>query len=495
MLPPVHVQPDSEQFRVFIETVRDYALLILDPQGQITTWNAGAQAIKGWTAPEIIGSHFSRFYPPESIASGLPERELEGAARDGRYEDEGWRVRKDGTRFWANVIITALRDASGRLTGFAKVTRDLTERRRHEESLRISEARFRALVEGVRDYAIFMLDTEGCVATWNAGAKHILGYETSEILGANLSKFYPDDTNRHRLAAHELTTAAFEGRFEDEGWRVRKDGSKFWANAVLTTIRDSTGKLTGFSKITRDLTQRRHAESLADTAQRMHEFIAMLAHELRNPLAPIRNALAIMRKRDITDPVVDSSREIIERQSGQLVRIIDELLDVNRIARGHFMIERARIDLREVVHRSVETSKPLIDARRHQFTLELDEREIPVDADALRLTQVVINLLNNAAKYTPEGGEIRLFAGRIDDHVEIRVCDNGLGIARESLDSVFDLFFQIEANTPGALGGLGVGLALVRRIVDLHGGSVVARSEGLGRGSEFIVQLPPAREA
>jgi len=597
--------------------VRDYALLILDPEGHITTWNAGAEAIKGYRAEEIIGQHFSRFYPAESIADGLPERELEGAARDGRYEDEGWRVRKDGSRFWANVVLTPLRDADGQLTGFAKVTRDLTERRRHEESLRHNDARFRALIEGVRDYAIFMLDADGCVTTWNAGAEQIMGYATGEILGAHLSRFYPPGSRRQELAEHELRTATLEGRFEDEDWRVRKDGKRFWANVVLTAIRDSAGKLLGFSKITRDLTerrkyethlreseerfrllvesvvdyaivtidadglisswnsgaeritgytaselvgrhfsrlyppediaahkpwsqviaareqgrfseegwrlrkdgtqfwansviallpgleasphfymvtqdltQRRHAESLADTAQKMHEFIAMLAHELRNPLAPIRNAVALMQRRKIEDPIVESMRQTIDRQSAQLVRIIDELLDVNRVARGQFSIERSIIDLRDVIVRAIETSRPAIDSKHHSLAVDLGSQEIRVDADALRMTQVVVNLLNNAAKYTPPGGRLEIQARVANDLAEIHVRDNGKGIDRAALDRVFDLFIQLEPNAVGSLGGLGVGLALVRRIVELHGGRVQARSEGIGRGSEFIVRVP-----
>src|SRR5688500_1664749 len=242
----VRVAPGEEQFRIFVESVRDYAMLILDTKGRVATWNRGAEAIKGWTAGEIIGEHFSRFYPAESIAAGLPERELKGAALDGRFEDEGWRIRKDGSRFWANVIITALRDAEDRLIGFAKVTRDLTERRRHEESLRHNEARFRSLVESVRDYAIFMLDTGGRVTTWNAGAQHIMGYDTVEAIGEHLSTFYPQDGRQRELAELELSTAMIEGRFEDEGWRVRKDGSRFWASVILTAVRNPSGVLTGF---------------------------------------------------------------------------------------------------------------------------------------------------------------------------------------------------------------------------------------------------------
>jgi len=246
--------------RLLVESVRDYAIFALDPAGRVLTWSAGAARMKGYGRTEIIGQHFSIFYPREAIAEGKPERELEIARHTGRLEDEGWRVRKDGSKFWANVIITALHDELGDLVGFAKVTRDLTARRLDEENLRRSEERFRLLVESVRDYAIFMLDPEGYVATWNAGAERIKGYRASEIVGRHFSVFYPEEKVAERFPEFELETAAREGHFEDEGWRVRKNGSQFWANVVITALRDRTGQLVGFAKVTRDLTERRAAE-------------------------------------------------------------------------------------------------------------------------------------------------------------------------------------------------------------------------------------------
>ena len=609
---------DDASFRVFIESVRDYALFMLDPAGNILTWNSGAEAIKGYRADEIIGQHFSVFYPPDSIDSGLPAHELVGAAREGRFEDEGWRVRKDGSRFWANVVITALHSPDGALTGYAKVTRDLTERRRHEEALRYNELRFRTLVEGVRDYAIFMLDPDGHIATWNAGAAQIHGYAAREAIGMHFSQLLVHDGAEQVHARRELGIAAQEGRFQEEGWRLRKDGSRFWANVVITAIREPGGMLIGYSKITRDLTervrhetalrlseerfrllvesvvdyaivtldesglitswnsgaeringyaaseivgrhfarlyppedvraskpwrqlsqarergrvneeawrirsdgtqywssnviaalpdaegrgrtfymvtqdlsQRRHAETLADTAQRMHEFIAMLAHELRNPLAPIRNAVALMARSKVQDPLIDSMRQTIDRQSLNLTRIVDDLLDVNRVARGQFTIEKENIDLRDVLARAVETSRPLIETHTHRLHVAVADRPIDCFGDPMRLTQVVVNILNNAAKYTPDGGDIWLSADVLGARVELRIRDNGRGIERDFIDRVFDLFLQVDPNSGSALGGLGVGLALVRRIVELHGGSVHAASEGLGKGSEFVVRLP-----
>jgi len=250
--------------RLLVSSVRDYAIFALDPAGHVLSWNEGAQRIKGYAAEEIIGRHFSTFYPPESAATGFPQYELEVAAQVGRFEDEGWRVRKDGTRFWANVVLTALRDDAGTLVGYAKVTRDLTDRRAAEDELRRSEERFRLLVESVKDYAIFMLDPEGRVASWNEGARRIKGYTADEILGKSLAVFYPEEAVATGFPQHELEVAAREGRFEDEGWRVRKDGSRFWANVVLTAVHDPKGgRLLGFAKVTRDLTARRAAEEQA----------------------------------------------------------------------------------------------------------------------------------------------------------------------------------------------------------------------------------------
>src|SRR5689334_7548715 len=257
--PSEHPAPER-LYQLLVESIQDYAIFALDRAGHILTWSAGAARLKGYARTEIIGRHFSVFYPPEDVAAGNPARELEEAVRMGRVEDQGWRVRKDGTRFWASVVITALYDEMGTVVGFAKVTRDLTQQRNETEALRESEARFRLLVESVRDYAIFLLDPEGHVATWNAGAERIKGYRAEEIIGRHFSVFYPEERVAERFPQYELEVAAREGRFEDEGWRIRKDGTRFWANVVITALRDETGTLVGFGKVTRDLTDRRQAE-------------------------------------------------------------------------------------------------------------------------------------------------------------------------------------------------------------------------------------------
>jgi PAS domain S-box-containing protein len=478
------------RFRTLVEGVRDYAIFMLDPNGDITTWNAGAQQILGFDANEAIGLDGSILMVANGTERAQARTHLASAAVEGRFQEENWRVRKGGSRFWANVLITAIRDASGVLLGYSQIVRDLTERRRHESALRESEERFRLLVDSVIDYAIATLDEEGMVTSWNSGAEKITGYRPGEIVGRHFSRLYPPEDVRANKPWRHLTTARERGRVYDESWRMRSDGTQYWANNVIATLPATEGRPNAYYMVTQDLTQRRHAETLADTAQHMHEFIAMLAHELRNPLAPIRNAVALMGRRGIADPMIEAMRQTIDRQSVMLTRIVDELLDVNRVARGQLTLEKEHLDLRDVIERALETSGPIIDT--HDHTLHVSVPDVPIDClvDPMRMSQALVNILNNAAKYTPDGGDIWLAAACVGSQAELRIRDNGRGIERNSIDRVFDLFMQVDPNKGTALGGLGVGLALVRRIVELHGGNVQAASDGLGRGSEFIVRLP-----
>ena len=248
---------DDGRYRLLVEAVNDYAIYMLDANGIVSSWNPGAQRFKGYAASEIIGQHFSRFYPEEDQQSGLPARALETARREGKFEHEGWRIRKDGSRFWASVIIDPIRSPSGEILGYAKVTRDLTERIEAEQQLRRSEEQFRLLVQGVTDYAIYMLDTEGRVTNWNLGAQRIKGYAPHEIIGRHFSQFYTEEDRNSGEPERALATAAREGRFEREALRVRKDGSRFWAHVVIDAIRDDTGSILGYAKITRDITERK----------------------------------------------------------------------------------------------------------------------------------------------------------------------------------------------------------------------------------------------
>lgn len=485
----------EERFRMLVEAVQDYAIFMLDTEGHIVSWNAGAQKIKGYRAEEIIGRHFSVFYPPEVAQAKWPEEELRRAVAVGRYEEEGWRVRKDGSRFWALVVITAVRDAHGRLVGFAKVTRDLTERRRQEEALRRSEESFRLLVDGVKDYAIYMLDEHGYVRSWNNGAAAIKGYAPSEVLGRHVSLFYTrEDVEAGRPEA-ELARAVAQGRLEDEGWRVRKDGSTFWASVAVNPLYDPQGRLRGFAKVTRDMTERRRLEELERSSRRMSEFLAMLAHELRNPLAPIRNAVSIMQLESLDAARLRTCRDIIDRQLSHLTHLVDDLLDVGRITTGKIALKKARMDLIDTVMRSVEAARPEFEARRQRLELDLPPGPVEMMGDTTRISQVVQNLLHNAAKFTPDEGRVGLRV-RIENLVAvIQVTDTGRGIAPELLDRIFDLFVQGHpAGTTGE-SGLGIGLTLARSLVEMHGGMITVHSDGPGRGSRFTVRLPLALEA
>jgi PAS domain S-box-containing protein len=481
----------EDRFQLLVEAVVDYGIFMLDPEGHVVSWNSGAANLKGWQRDEIVGQHFSVFYPKEVAASGWPEEELRRAKQLGRFEDEGWRIRKDGTRFWANVIITALYDRTGELTGFAKITRDLTERRQHEEELRESEARFRLLVESVRDYAIFMLDVNGNVRSWNAGAQALKGYSADEIIGRHFSVFCTPEDVEAGVPAAELREARQSGRAEREGWRVRKDGTLFWANVVVTGVYGTQGELIGFVKVTRDMTERRRLEELERSSRMMSEFLAMLAHELRNPLAPMRNAVTLMQLEHTASPALRNARDIIDRQLTHVTRLVDDLLDIGRLTTGKIALRMERVSVADLVARSIETARPLLDARRHTLTTELPPRPVHVKADPTRLSQILQNLLVNAAKYTPEGGRVRVSVRAADGFVTVAVADNGRGIPHQDLDRMFELFAQGDHGTPNE-SGLGVGLTLARSLAELHGGRLDAESPGPGQGSTFLLRLPLA---
>ena len=364
-----------------------------------------------------------------------------------------------------------------------------------QRDLAHADATFRLLVESVRDYAIFILDPAGNVATWNAGAQRSKGYEAQEIIGRHFSTFYPEADVLAGKCEMELEGAARDGRFEDEGWRVRKDGSRFWANVVITALRDASGTLIGFGKVTRDLTERRRAEEettarkAAEQASRIKdEFLAMLGHELRNPLAPIVSAIQLLKLRGERG----SAREyqILERQVKQMVRLVDDLLDVSRISRGKIELKTRPIDLRDALAKATEIAIPLFEQKRQELEVSAPPYPLVVDGDDARLTQVFANLLNNAAKYTPEGGRIVMTVRRNRPNIIVEIQDNGIGIAPALLPRVFELFVQGYQGADRAAGGLGIGLTLVRSLVLLHGGEVEARSEGLHAGSTFTVRLP-----
>jgi len=488
-------------YRLLVESVRDYAIFALDPDGYILTWNVGAERLKGYAPNEIIGRHFSTFYPPEDIAADKPGAELRGATRDGRFEDDGWRVRKDGTLFWANVIITALRDATGNLVGFAKVTRDLTERRRAEETLRQSEERFRLLVQGVQDYAIFLLDPDGRIASWNEGAQRIKGYRAHEIIGRHFSAFYPaeDAASKPR---RELEIAIREGKYEEEGWRVRKDGSLFWASVLITAIHTESGSLLGFAKVTRDLTERRAlqeraigdarriAEAEASTRTKS-EFLASMSHELRTPINATLGYAALMEL-GIGGQLSDAHAEYLgrmRRSQEHLLRIINDLLSYARSEANKIEYEIVPLRAQEVV----DAVLPLVAPQAHAKGIAVEHDACPIElvalADRQRFEQIVLNLLSNAVKFTPSDGRIRVDCRDADSAVAISVTDTGPGIAAEHQAAIFEPFVQIGRSLNSGHEGTGLGLAISRDLARAMNGEVTVKSE-MGHGATFTLTLP-----
>ena len=491
-------------YQLLVETVRDYAIFVLDPTGHVMSWNAGAARLKGYTRDDIVGRHFSTFYPPDALAAGKPEWELEVAAREGRVEDEGWRVRKDGTRFWANVVITALRDESGTLVGFAKVTRDLTARRMAEETLRESEERFRLLVHSVKDYAIFMLDPAGRVSSWNEGAQRIKQYSAEEIIGRHFSTFYPPEDLAAGKPAWELEVAVREGRVEDEGWRLRKDGTRFWANVVITALRNPAGELLGFTKVTRDLTDRREAEARAleaatraaqaEAANRTKsEFLAAMSHELRTPLNAIGGYTDLLAM-GIRGPVTEeqaSDLDKIKRSQRHLLQIINDLLNFSRIEAGQVEYETARVPLRESVQTVVTLLEPQAAEKGVALSVGPCPRTLVALADRVKVDQVILNLCSNAVKFTPDGGRVRVGCEDRGGHVAIRVSDTGVGIPPEDLERIFEPFVQLGRGLTTQHEGTGLGLAISRDLARAMGGDLTVQSQ-LGHGSTFTFTLPAA---
>ncbi len=488
--------------RLLVESVRDYAIFALDPAGHIVSWNTGAEHIKGWKASEIIGRHFSTFYPEADKLAGKPARELEAAARDGRLEDEGWRVRRDGTRFWANVVITALRNDDGVLVGFAKVTRDLTERRRAEERLRVSEERFRLLVQSVKDYGIFMLDPEGHIASWNEGARQIKGYTATEAIGKHFSIFYPPEDIAAGKPPWELEVATREGRFEEEGWRLRKDGTRFWANVVITTLRNPAGIVVGFAKVTRDLTERRAAQerALAD-ARRIaeaevanrtkSEFLAAMSHELRTPLNAISGYTELIEL-GIGGTVNEQQREYLARirtSQQHLLGIINDLLNYSRIEAGQVQYEAASIPVHAMVDKVLPLLEPQATIKAISLTHGPCDGSLTARADRIKAEQIVLNLVSNAVKFTPEGGRVTVGCAVEGECVAITVRDTGPGIPEDQRERIFEPFVQLGRSLTSAHEGTGLGLAISRDLARAMGGDVTVESD-VDVGSTFTLLLP-----
>jgi len=495
----------ERRFRHLVEGVVDYAICMLDPSGVVTNWNTGAERLKGYTASEIIGRHFSVFYPKEDRARGLPSYVLETAAREGHYEGEGWRVRKDGSRFWASVVVDAVRNEAGELRGFAKVTRDNTERRAAQEALRESERQLRLLVAGVTDYALFMLDPNGIVTTWNAGAQRIKGYAAEEIIGQHFSRFYTERDRAAGKPAQALATALAERRFEAEAWRLRKDGTMFWANVVIDPIYDESGAHIGFAKITRDITERRNAQAALQEAQaeRSHamkmdalgQLTGGVAHDFNNLLTIVAGHMSILKKKTDDDPRAQRAVGAIETAVKRGAALTRQLLTFSRRQSFNPSVlnigERVN-SLRTMLDSSIDWSIKLVTA------IPPDLWTVRVDPSEFELA--VVNLVLNSRDAMPRGGVVTLTAENVvlspsdtranleGDFVAVRISDTGAGIAPDVLPKVFDPFFTTKQTNHGS----GLGLSQVHGFVHQSNGTVTIESE-LGRGTTVSMYFPRAR--
>jgi PAS domain S-box-containing protein len=496
----------ERRFRILVEGVFDYAIYMLDPSGIITNWNTGAERLKGYSAGEIVGQHFSRFYTKEDRDAGLPIHVLDVAAREGRYEAEGWRVRKDGSRFWASVVVDAIRGEDGGLVGFAKVTRDITERRTALEALRESERQFRLLVSGVTDYAIFMLDPNGIVISWNAGAERIKGYSGDEIIGQHFSRFYTEPDRSAGIPARALFTASKEGRFEAEGWRVRKDGTMFWANVVIDPIRGEAGELVGFAKITRDISERRNAQLMLEETQRQRahaqrmdalgQLTGGVAHDFNNLLMIVSGHIHALKNAVADDPKLSRAANAIAYAAKRGETLTRQLLTFSR----RQTINPAVVQLAD----RIGAARPILESfvgSAVQVRIAIGAGIWAVKVDDSEFELALVNLAINARDAMPKGGVFAItaenvilsvadtLAGIEGEFVAVRVTDNGAGIAPDVLSKVFDPFFTTKEVGKGS----GLGLSQVHGFAHQSGGTVGIESE-LGRGTTVTIYLPRSRE-
>lgn len=492
---------EEDRFRMLVDAVVDYAIYMIDPQGVVVSWNSGARRFKGYQEAEIVGLHFSCFYTPEDRQAGLPARALGIAQSEGRFEGEGWRVRKDGTRFWCHVVIDPIRDPQGVLLGFAKVTRDLTDRKIAEETLKQSEQQFRLLVQSVTDYAIYMLNPEGRVSSWNLGAQRIKGYAPEEIIGEHFSLFYTELDRSAGEPQRALDVAAKEGRFEKQGWRVRKDGTRFQAHVIIDPIRGDTGEILGFAKITRDISEVVEAQKELERArealfqsqklQAIGELSGGVAHDFNNLLTVIRGNLELLHKRVGDDP--------------KLLRLVDNAVlgaerGISLTQRMLAFARRQELKTEAVqLHQMVANLSGLLNSsmgpQQIVIRTEVDAALPAVHADINQLELALLNLTTNARDAMPLGGTLLIHAevrDRIstlpkDHYVCLSVVDTGDGMDEQTLASAADPFFT----TKGVGKGTGLGLSMVHGLVEQLGGRLVLKSQP-GQGTTAELWLPLA---
>lgn len=499
---------DSEdrRYRLLVDAITDYAVYMLDENGYVSSWNPGAQRFKGYRADEIVGQHFSRFYTPEDRASDLPKRALAEAAEQGRFEHEGWRLRQDGTRFWAHVVIDPIRDPAGKVIGFAKVTRDLTERRAAEEQLRLSQEQFQLLVNGVTDYAIYMLDPSGLVSSWNSGAERIKGFRRDEIVGEHFSRFYTAEDREAGLPERALETATADGRFEKEGWRLRKDGSRFWAHVIIDAVRNDDGAIIGFAKVTRDITERMESQRQLEAAREalfqsqkleaIGQLTGGIAHDFNNLLSAVLGSLDLVRKRLPFDPrispLIDNAILGAERGAALTQRML-------AFARKQDL-ETRPTDLPALVGGMRDFLQRTI-GPRIEIETEFPRGLAPILTDPIQLETTLLNLAVNARDAMPDAGVIRIGASAAKvkagdpllapgDYVKLYVSDTGEGMDPATLARAADPFFT----TKGVGKGTGLGLSMIHGLMAQTCGRLQIDSQP-GEGTTVTLWLRVAEGA
>jgi len=496
-----------ELFRVTLRSVGD-AVITTDTQGNVTYLNEVAERLTGWERNEALGQPLGRVFNIVNEVTLRPvESPVDRALREGvivGLANHTVLIKKDGSKCPIDDSAAPIRDEQGYVSGCVLIFRDVTAQRlvEQEKANQLITARLLAAIVESSDDAIIGKSLDGIIQSWNAAAERLFGYTSEEAVGLHISIVIPPE----RMAEEDQIIASLKAgnrieHFETE--RVRRNGERIIVSLTISPIKDDAGNVVGASKIVRDVTDRirlmndlqRLAADLSAADQRKNEFLATLAHELRNPLAPMSNMLEVVKRSGNDSEIVNRAHETLERQLNQLVRLVDDLLDVNRITHDRLELRPSEVELSSVIQQAVEVARPLVDAAGQNLILELPDEPVYLHADRVRLAQVFGNLLNNSCKYTSSNGTIRLSARRIDDSVMVTIQDNGAGIPPDKLGSIFDMFMQVDRSSEQSQGGLGIGLTLVKRLVEMHRGSIEARSDGEGRGSEFIVRLPVVSES
>jgi PAS domain S-box-containing protein len=490
------LKESEEQLRLMLENIVDYAIFMIDQEGRVKTWNRAAEMVTGWKEEEVVGRDYNILHTAEHAASGGPLKELEIAKTKGVFKGEGWRVRSNGFHFWAKIVLASIYDEDGKLFGFVKVIQDLTEKRQTETALRLSEEKFRNLIEHASD-AIFIADPERNYVDVNSSACSMLGYSYGELIRKSIADLIPkEDIPKLEAAKRSL----LNGDKYIEEWRlIRKDGSSVPVEVSAKILPDRR-----WQAIVRDITDRRRAEEEriqilereqqarheAEEANRLKdEFLATLSHELRTPLTSILGWARMLNTGQLDQEQQERAIETIARNAKAQSQIIEDILDISRLITGKLRLNIRPFDIRSVVESSINTIRPSAEAKGINLHYQFPAKVSPVWGDYDRLQQVVWNLLTNATKFTPEGGEVKIEVTEIDNHMEIRVRDTGIGIKQDLLPYIFERFRQADSSTTRRHGGLGLGLAIVKHLVELHGGTVQAYSEGEGKGTTFTIRL------